>query len=113
MAKQVFSNNASTTLSAGINDTDLTIPVASVANFPALSAGNWCLLTLEDSSGNIEIVKVTAIGASSFTVESGGRAQDGTSALSWLAGDMIELRITAAGLAAFLQDGDTLDGGTY
>jgi hypothetical protein len=50
---------------------------------------------LTDSSNNLEIVKVTARAADNFTVV---RGQEGTTARSYAAGDLLELRVTAAGL---------------
>jgi hypothetical protein len=52
--------------------------------------------TLADASNNIEIVKVTARAADAFTI---ARAQEGTTAHAYTAGDRVELRLTAAGLS--------------
>lgn len=58
----LFSDNAATTLAAGISDTDTIITVApsAGANFPAVTggSGNYFVITLEDAMGNREFVKV-------------------------------------------------------
>jgi hypothetical protein len=105
-----FTNNASTTLAAGINTSTTTVTVASGqgALFPTLGASDHFFATLIDSSNNMEIVRVTARSTDTFTVV---RAQDGTTARSFLTGDKIELRVTAAALAA-LQEGGLSIGAT-
>ena len=93
----LVTNNASTTLLAGVSsgDTTLTVPVGLGDLFPVIASPDVAYLTLEDAAGNIEVVKATArtSGADSITVV---RGQDGTSALAWLAGDALGLRPTAA-----------------
>jgi hypothetical protein len=68
--------------------------------FPTISAGTYFYATLTDSSNNLEIVKVTGRSSDSLTVL---RGQEGTTALAYAAGDLIELRITAAVLQNFVQ----------
>jgi hypothetical protein len=55
------------------------------------------MLTLQDASNNVEIVKVTArtAGADSMTI---ARAQEGFTDRSWNIGDVVELRVTAFAL---------------
>ena len=100
MAQQKFTNNAVATLSASINSTATTITVASGqgALFPTLSTGDYFYATIIDSSNNIEIVKVTARSTDSLTVV---RAQESTTGRSFVGGDSISLRVTAAGLNNF------------
>jgi len=90
-----FTNNASTTVATGINTTATSLVVASAAGFPTLSgSGDYCYLTIQQAAGtNVEVVKATALSSNTFTVV---RAQDGTSAGSWSASDLVELRVTAA-----------------
>ncbi len=94
-----FTNNASATLAAAINTTATSLSVASGqgAYFPALAGTNYFYATLVDASNNLEIVKCTARSGDVLTVT---RAQDGTSARSFVAGDKLELRVTAAGMNA-------------
>ena len=97
-----FTNNASAPLAASINTTSasITVTAGSGALFPGLAAGEYFYATLVNSSNDIEIVKVTARSGDTLTAV---RGQEGTTALSWAAADKIELRITAADLANFVQ----------
>jgi microcystin-dependent protein len=93
-----LTNNASTTLAANISSgaTTIALPAGAGAKFPTLGAGDWCPATIVDSSANREIVRVTAIVGDSLTVT---RGQENTVARSFLAGDRIDLRLTAAAIA--------------
>lgn len=97
---QLFKNNAYSTLAAGllVGGTTLVVAAGHGDRFPGVSGDDFCLVTLQDASNNIEIVKVTAraAGSDSMTIV---RAQEGTTARAWNIGDIAELRITAAGLA--------------
>jgi hypothetical protein len=97
-----FSNNASATLASAIVSGSTTIALASGqgALFPTLTGSAFFYTTLVDSSNNIEIVKVTARTGDSLTVT---RAQGGTSARSFSAGDKCELRVVAGALEEFFQ----------
>jgi hypothetical protein len=92
-----FTNNASSTLASGINNsvTSLTVATGQGALFPTLSAGDYFYCTLANAVGTIEIVKVTARSTDTFTIT---RAQDGTSAAAWSTGDKVELRLVSASL---------------
>jgi hypothetical protein len=93
---QQFTNNAATTLSAGINASVTTITLSSGtgALFPALSGSQYFYGTLSNLAGTVnEIVKVTARSTDTLTVV---RAQEGTTASSFLSGDNFQLRATAA-----------------
>jgi hypothetical protein len=98
----LFTNNAKTTLSAGITNVATSIPVAAGygALFPAPSGSDFFYATLTDVSNNIEIVKVTSRSTDTMTVV---RGQEGTTARAYLTGDKFQLRITAASLTAFVQ----------
>jgi len=93
-------NDCASTLAAGITDsgTTLTIQTADTAKFPIINQGgsgtDYTYLTLEDAALNVEIVKVTRHdnGSSSITI---ARAQEGTVARAWQAGDSVALRLTA------------------
>ena len=88
-----FSNNAQTTLASGITASATSITVANGSVFPTLTPGDHTYVTLEDLSGNLEIVKVTAISSNTLTVT---RGQDGTTARAFSQGDFVQLRVTAA-----------------
>ena len=98
-----FTNNASTTVGSGLNASATSLTVASASSFPSLSgAGDYCYLTIQGSaSSNREVVKATALSSNTFTIV---RAQDGSSAGSWLAGDIVELRMTAALLTDVIEE---------
>jgi hypothetical protein len=100
-----FSNNASTQLSAAITTSATSVVVVDSSELPTLSAGDHTYVTLADAGGTkIEVVKVTAIASNTLTVI---RGQDNTSALAFSAGDLCELRLTAA----LLTDTSTLQTG--
>jgi hypothetical protein len=81
------------------------------ALFPNPSAGQVSMLALEDTSGDIEYVQLTGRNTDTLTVV---RAQENTTAISFASGSRVEVRVTAASLAAMLQKtgGDTLSGTT-
>lgn len=86
-------NNASSTLTAGISNSDLSIPVADPAEFSASG-----FVTLIDNLTNptkIEIAIYTSKSGSNLIVPSGGRGAQGTTAQSWVSGNYVEQRITA------------------
>lgn len=113
MSIYVFANNASSLLASSIISTDTTVTVTASegSKFPTISAGQVALVTLEDVSGNKEIMKATARTGDALTVV---RAQEGTTALAFASGSRVELRVTAGLLAALLQKngGDVLSGTT-
>lgn len=109
----VYANNASSTLASGIgsSDTTLSVNIGDGALFPTISAGQIAVVTLEDASGNIEIVHATARTSDTMTIV---RAQEGTDPAAFASGSRVELRVTAGILAALLQKtgSDTLSGTT-
>lgn len=96
---QLFTNNATSKLVAGISNVSLSLQVSAGdgAKFPNPTGGDYFLATLSRvTSGiesNVEIVKVTARATDVFTII---RAQEGTSALVYLEDDFVQLRMTAA-----------------
>lgn len=98
-----FKNNASGTLSAPITDvaTSIILTAGHGAYFPSLSGSQYFYGTLKDSSNNLEIVKVTARTTDTLTV---ARGQEGTTARAYTTLDVFELRPTAAGLSAVLDE---------
>lgn len=102
----LLSNNARSLLAASISSTDtqLRVRVGHGDRYPKPSAvGDWFPLTLEDASGNIEILKATARQGDLITVV---RGAEGTQPRAFTAGDAVELRPTAGALSA-LQGGTT------
>jgi hypothetical protein len=109
----LFTNNPSSLLASGINNvaTTLSLTPGTGALFPTPGASQIAVVTLEDTSGNIEICWCTGRSGDNLTVT---RAQEGTTALSFSSGSRVELRVTAGVLGALLQKngGDTLAGTT-
>jgi hypothetical protein len=97
-----FSNNASATLASAITSGSTTIALASGqgALFPVITGTNFFFATLVDSSNNIEVVRVTGRNADQLTVT---RAQEGTTAKAYAAGDKCELRVVAGAMEEMLQ----------
>jgi hypothetical protein len=96
MPRAQLANNAVTTLSSAITSTTpatgFTFSVVSAAAFPIPSGGSYYYVTLLDASNIPEIVKVTSLVSNTFTVN---RAQDGTSARTFLSGAKVSLNLTA------------------
>ena len=91
----LWKNNATSALASDITAGSLSITVTTGHGdrFPEVVAPHYCMVTLVDTSGNREIVKVTARESASntMTIE---RAQDGTTARAFEEGSVVELRIT-------------------
>lgn len=109
----VFQDNVSTTNANAIATTDTTVVLATGtgSQFPAITAGHQAAVTVEDVSGNIEVMYATGITGDTLTVT---RAQEGTAAQNFASGSRVEMRVTSGVLAAMLQKngGDTLTGTT-
>ncbi len=97
----LFVNNVKTTLATAINTTATSITLANSANLPtSIPAGYYLAITLNDAATEqiYEIVYATAVSGSTLTVL---RAQEGTSAQSWLVGDLIWSGPTAGQMESF------------
>lgn len=90
MAEQ-FSNNAATTLTAGIDDATGNVPVTSRSAFP--SSASFRIII---DSEIMLVTGGTGVGAGTFTVT---RAQEGTSAAAHLIGAAVTHVLTADGLS--------------
>jgi hypothetical protein len=103
---QQWSNNSVTTLASNASSSATTLTVSSSTAFPSLSGGNWFVATLEHIVSGVvtvqEIVKVTAVSGTTWTVV---RGQETTAGVAWSAGDTVALLPTAGGLSQFLQAG--------
>lgn len=99
---QLFTNNASGTLSAQaeIVGTTLFLQTNEGQLFPVPTGGDFFRVTMEDTSGNIEIVTCTTNANDELTVT---RAQESTTAKVFPSGSKVELRPTAGTHDAFLQ----------
>ena len=101
---QLFANAARSTLTASItsSSTQLQINPADQALFPVATGADWFKVALEDSSGNLEYMRVQrAVGQSLLTITERA-TEDATKfpARSFVAGSLVELRMTAADLAS-------------
>jgi hypothetical protein len=111
MAQQ-FTNNARSTITSTISasDTTLTVqsaaadlfPVADVGTGSIPSANSWFKATLQDVSGNVEIIYVRTRNAGSAVFSNIIRAREGTTAREFIAGTIVGLRLTAADLSAVI-----------
>jgi hypothetical protein len=107
---QQFSNNARSVLQSTITDTATSLTIASGAAdlFPTAnvgtgsipSANNWFKATLQDVSGNVEIIYVRTRNAGSAVFSNILRGQEGTTARTFVAGSVVGLRVTAADIQA-------------
>ena len=107
MADALFNNNAFSLLTSGISDsvTTLSITASDGALFPSPTGGDYFYATLIDTSNNLEIIKVTTRSTDTFSVIA--RGQEGTTARAFVAGDRVELRITAGGLTDVITQATT------
>lgn len=101
----VYTNNAATNLASSLTAGATSVSVADGSAFPTPTGGAYFYATIEDSSHNIEIVKVTARSGNTLTVV---RAQDNTTAKAFASGSRLELRLTAIGLNEFLNANNNL-----
>jgi hypothetical protein len=103
-AQLLFTNNATTTLASAITSGATTIQLApgTGALFPSPGTGQYFAATLTDAAtGQLhEVVWATAVATDTVTVV---RAQEGTAALAWNAGDFFANLLTSGDLAQFRQ----------
>lgn len=100
-------NNGTSKLAGSIiaSDSQLSVEAGTGSRFPSLGEGDWFPLVAVDSSGNREIMKVTARHGDLLTVS---RGQEGTAARSFSAGDRVDLRLTAAAISQFVDVDENL-----
>jgi hypothetical protein len=101
----LFFNNAISTLAGAITNTATTANLAAGSGIlftPGPSTGQYFVLTFYDAATGLlnEIVHVTAISTDTITIV---RGQEGTTPLSWQAGDFAQNLCTAGSMASFLQ----------
>lgn len=111
MASIVFTNNASSLLKTPISAVDTTIELETGfgSRFPNPGASEFFYATLEDDSGNFEVVQCTARSNDLLTVI---RGRDNTNALTFNATTTrVDLRVCAAVVEEFVQvNGDIMAG---
>ena len=100
MANMLFANNCNTTLNGSITAIATSMVVTSATGFPSPTGSQYFYCTLADAATQttIEIVKVTAISGTTFTIV---RGQDGTSGTAFASGAVVSLRLVRASLNDF------------
>ena len=117
---QLFTNNAVTTLAAGISAVAVELNVAPGKgdNFPVVvgGSGDFFVITMEDSAGNREFIRCDVRGAASDTLGSVTyplqRGYWSTTARPWVLGDTVDLRWTAESMANLLTPEQSIVPGT-
>ena len=107
MTTFVFANNINTSLSSAVSPSATTITLANAANLPAsIPSGEYLAITISDAATrqNFEVMYATAVSGSTLTVI---RAQEGTTAISWLTGDYVYSSPTAGQMQSFGAGGVT------
>jgi len=96
----LFANNCNTTLNGGITAVATSLVVTSVTGFPVPTGSQYFYCTLADAATQttIEIVKVTAVSGTTFTIV---RGQDGTTGTIFASGAVVSLRLVRASLQDF------------
>lgn len=108
-----FANNATSRLASNLSALGTTISVVpgDGDKFPALTTGQFLMLTLVKADGTKEVVKVTAKATDTMTIVRSFEAVGGVqTAFPFSAGDKVELRLTADSLSGEL---DRLDAAAF
>ncbi len=100
MPNMLFANNCNTTLNGGITAGATSMVVTSATGFPVPTGSQYFYCTLADAATQttIEIVKVTAVSGTTFTIV---RGQDGTTGTVFASGAVVSLRLVRASLNDF------------
>lgn len=106
--KQLFANNAKTTLASGITAASTSLSVVDGSTFPTPAAFEYFLVTVEVGS-SVEIVMITSRVGNTLTIGgllySGetvpGRGQEGTISKTFAAGARVECRTTKGTLSQY------------
>jgi hypothetical protein len=102
----LWANNAQSTLAGAITPTATTVQLAAGTGvlFPQPGANQYFVMTFTDAATGLltEIVHVTAMSGDQATIV---RAQEGTAAQGWNAGDIAANLMTAGTMSAFTQYG--------
>lgn len=95
-----FINNFSQTLAAELAPGATTMTLDGGGSALSNASQNLVYhLTLDDGEGVVEVVRVIATSGNSITV---ARGQEGTEAVVWPEGSLVELRLTAASASGFV-----------
>lgn len=105
MSKQLYANNAKTTLSTSVAPTDTTIQVASSTLFPSPTGGAYAKITI-DTGTSIEIIQYTGNTGTGFTGCT--RGVEMTTPQNFQPGTKVELRWTAGTIGTYLRKQDMM-----
>jgi hypothetical protein len=113
---QKFTNNARSRLVGALSGsaTSFTVEASTADLFPIANTPNWLAsvdwfkATIENSLGQVEIVKVGVRSLGSGVFSNVLRAQDGTSAIAFDAGSVVGLRFTSADLQSIFDSFETM-----
>lgn len=98
-----YVNNYDSTLASGISNTATTLPLVAGGGTPlaGIGAGNYFIATIVAAANpnTFEIIHITAVSGDNLTIV---RGQEGTTALNWSSADLVQIRVTAGGLATFI-----------
>ena len=110
MPRLIFKNNFEVALAQPTTTSDTTITIRSGSGFPTLGANERVVATIVDAATGLqfEIVTVTAVVGNVLTVQ---RAQEGTAARAWAAGDFLSIRTTAATLTGTVRNFGVISNG--
>ena len=103
---QLFSNNATTTLAAGIAPYDTVITLKDASRFPNPSTNEFFVATLYNGV-DIEVIEVTARVGNTLTAVT--RARESTNSAYFAEGSKIEIRVTAEYLQSIEDLKDRVD----
>lgn len=98
-----LSNLAATRLASNISADDAFVQVEDASAFPALTdAADWFPVAVVNDSAQTEFMRAVGLTGNTLRVV---RAQEGSIARAYLAGDVLELRLTVAALEEIRQQG--------
>lgn len=105
----LFANNASSTLAGAITSaaTSMNLAAGTGAEFPNPSAGQFFCVTLNDAATGQQTEIMHCTVRVGDVLAGLTRAQEGTTAQNWNAGDLVDAFVTAGGLQAMDQTGAT------
>lgn len=105
MAQIVFTNFATSTLANpfGPSDTSVTLAAGTGSLYPSPTSGDYFALTVTDAATALNHEILYVYGRSGDVLNPVVRAQEGTSAQSWIVGDTAQNNHTAGVMGAFAQ----------
>lgn len=106
--KQLFANNAKSTLLGTLNSGDMSLTLAAGTGtlYPSgITSGQYFLITVE-AGGVLEIIKCSGRAGDVITISA--RAQEGTSAATFPVGSVVEMRVTRDTLSTMAKSRERL-----